>query len=289
MTSVKLAYLGHHKCATQFLVGVFRALAGSIGMRVLGSHLPSKPPGGFEREPRFALQRTEFIEAVKAGSYDFLIHINADRDLLHNMGGHEFRVVHVIRDPRDIVVSGYFSHLRSHPVSDANPWLGSHRDRLRSLSREEGLLAELDFCETYFERIGEWPYGDQRILECRFEDVVADGRAFFGRAMGWFGLPVLPGVGGYIRTWSAKMMSRLRAGPRRPGGVSSIVLDRELQRRSFERLAGRRRGSADPSSHYRKGMPGDWHNHFTRRVRDAFIERYGDLVVRLGYERSNDW
>ena len=58
----------------------------------------------------------------------------------------------------------------------------------------------------------------------------------------------------------------------------------------YEKLtAGRAKGAEDSKSHYRKGVGGDWVNHFTPALVDAFKERYGDLVVRLGYEADEDW
>jgi hypothetical protein len=36
-------------------------------------------------------------------------------------------------------------------------------------------------------------------------------------------------------------------------------------------------------------VAGDWRNHFTPRVADAFKQRYGDLLIALDYERGRDW
>lgn len=40
---------------------------------------------------------------------------------------------------------------------------------------------------------------------------------------------------------------------------------------------------------YRKGAVGDWHNHFTPRITDAFKEHAGDWLVQLGYEQDDNW
>jgi hypothetical protein len=52
---------------------------------------------------------------------------------------------------------------------------------------------------------------------------------------------------------------------------------------------GRERGSEDVGSHYRKGIAGDWVNYFTREHAEAFQDKFGDLVGRLGYEANADW
>jgi hypothetical protein len=50
---------------------------------------------------------------------------------------------------------------------------------------------------------------------------------------------------------------------------------------------GRRAGTEDTASHYRKGVAGDWVNHFTPEVAAAFEERFGDLPQKLGYNGSS--
>jgi hypothetical protein len=59
---------------------------------------------------------------------------------------------------------------------------------------------------------------------------------------------------------------------------------------SFEKLSrGRQRGQEDPSSFYRKGVAGDWKNHFSEEDRLVFKEEAGELLIRLGYEEDLDW
>ena len=62
-----------------------------------------------------------------------------------------------------------------------------------------------------------------------------------------------------------------------------------LKRYSFEALSGRKRGEVDHKSHYRKGVVGDWRNHFSELHRKAFKESTGTLLVDLGYESNSNW
>jgi lipopolysaccharide transport system ATP-binding protein len=62
-----------------------------------------------------------------------------------------------------------------------------------------------------------------------------------------------------------------------------------LANRFERRAAGRERGSEDARAHLRKGVAGDWREHFTDRVKDAFKARYGGLLVATGYEQDLDW
>jgi hypothetical protein len=56
-----------------------------------------------------------------------------------------------------------------------------------------------------------------------------------------------------------------------------------LARYSFKTLSGREPGQEDPGSKLRKGIAGDWRNHFTPAVRDVFVEVTSDLTTRIGY------
>jgi hypothetical protein len=53
---------------------------------------------------------------------------------------------------------------------------------------------------------------------------------------------------------------------------------------AFEKLThGRRLGDEDRTSLFRRGIPGDWHNHFNETDNARFLAIAGDLSSRLGY------
>ena len=180
----------------------------------------------------------------------------------------DFRMTRFIRDPRDLVVSGYFYHRQG-----AEPWCtlpnptkddwyfangvvpdglrkagGSYAMYLRSLSEEEGLLAELEFRQAHFASMSEWPDSDPRILLLRYEDVVADEVGSFRRMFVHYGLG---------------------------------ALERRLGRFFASRYSAARLQRKDP--HIRDPSSGQWRAHFTPRVRDAFESRWGKLIDQLGY------
>jgi hypothetical protein len=43
------------------------------------------------------------------------------------------------------------------------------------------------------------------------------------------------------------------------------------------------------SSTFRRGQPGSWREHFSEENKSLFKDVSGDLLLRLGYEGSNDW
>ncbi len=58
---------------------------------------------------------------------------------------------------------------------------------------------------------------------------------------------------------------------------------------SFERQTGRRPGEEDKRSFMRKGVVGDWCNHFSREAREIFNRYAGEALILLGYERDRAW
>jgi len=246
------------------------------------------------REP-FTTQLEQQRTMLAGGEYDFISIENADNEALSILDANRnYRGFHVIRDPRDIVVSGYFSHRYSHPVSaDRLPWQWAHRLRLESLPDiEDGLLAEIEYCATYFERLRAWNYHHPRILECRYEEMIRDPLQAFGQIFAFLEIPLAhPGAvlavgmaGGWLRhkLWGVCIQRFSRF----PEPLLRVILWRNSFRR---RSGGRRAGSEDTKHHYRKGIAGDWRNYFSPCVKDAFKACYPDLLITLGYEENNLW
>jgi len=72
-------------------------------------------------------------------------------------------------------------------------------------------------------------------------------------------------------------------------GARGVDVERIVDRHSFERVAGRRPGTEVRDSFLRKGVVGDWVNHFSPDARRAFARHAGDTLIRLGYEPDDAW
>jgi len=66
-------------------------------------------------------------------------------------------------------------------------------------------------------------------------------------------------------------------------------LDKIVARHSFEKLSGRRSGEQSTKSFLRKGIVGDWKNHFNLPARQKFDGYAGEWLVNLGYEADHNW
>ena len=72
--------------------------------------------------------------------------------------------------------------------------------------------------------------------------------------------------------------------------ISSEQLSKIIDDFSFQKLAnGRNPGIENQRSHYRKGIAGDWINHFKPQHIDYFKAHYNDVLLKLAYETTADW
>jgi hypothetical protein len=69
----------------------------------------------------------------------------------------------------------------------------------------------------------------------------------------------------------------------------NALIDDLVKRSSFRFYAGRDPGQEDRKRFYRKGIAGDWKNHFGDEEKRVFKDLAGDMLVRLGYEKDLAW
>lgn len=166
---------------------------------------------------------------------------------------------HVIRDPRDMVVSGYHYHRWSE-----EPWLHVPRDSLGGQTYQEalnafdeadGLSLEIREFASWSREMADWDYGRPETLELRYEDIMANEGEEFRRLFEHYGF--------------SERATRV--------GLE-VAANHSLTR------LGTREGS-----HMRSGKPGQWQDTFTEQHVALFKHLTGNLVVRLGYERDENW
>jgi len=276
-------FFAHHRSASSSTNDILRELSRYCGWRHVTVHNPAA----------YGHDLAEFCAWRRPGLLTFS---NASADQLADLP--DYRGVHLVRDPRDVLVSSYFSHRDSHPVAQW-PELRVHREELRLLDKEQGLLLEMDCRAPQFAELDSWQYRNPRVLEWKMEDLIQDPRGHFMELMDFWGIGSSGRVG--IRERLRPQYNRLAAAaerrlaiPRLPRWqarrVSAQQLEAVLAKHSFQQKSrGRSPGVSDAGHHYRAGMPGDWRQHFSATVTQRFKERFGALLVKLGYERGFDW
>ena len=174
-----------------------------------------------------------------------------------------YRAFSVVRDPRDLVVSKLFSQKFSHGV--ISDFIKTRREILSKMDDQEGIAFVLeDSMPMVIESLATWCEAtqDKNLRLLKYEDLVGPNQFDVFRELFDF-LDV--------RIPDANLISL-------------------LDKHSFERLAGGRpQGEEDQKSHYRKGTPGDWRNHFDESHREQTKTLMGEVLIQLGYEQDLDW
>ncbi|WP_117208436.1 hypothetical protein [Allorhizocola rhizosphaerae] len=282
------ALFGRHKAASTWARNILHEAAHTLGLKILTLHVPEQwaaydTPGDF----------------VKAENPDLLIMTNARQKEFETLP--PLRGINLIRDPRDIIVSGYFSHRNSHPEEISGvPWseLQEHRKQLLKLDKDAGLIAEIDFSRVFLDPMAEWNQNNPGVLEVRMEELTADPLSQWTKVFRHFDLLTDKSAWDMAHLAAVKWNLAARRGTPRPLARLRRVLPPTpmrrlpasymhdvLERFSFTRLtkSGRRIGEEDVNSHYRKGVAGDWRNHLTDQHLRYFRKVHGDLVEHLGY------
>jgi Sulfotransferase domain len=171
----------------------------------------------------------------------------------------EGRCFVVIRDLRDTLTSHYFSLKGTHAL-DKRGRVQTARDFLQTASKDDGLifLFERDL-ERLVKIQRSWLAAGEWVL--RYEDLIRND------------------VAGFTDLFLEKLQLSLH--PRE--------VQRAVEASRFETVYKRKLGEVDEKSHGRQGLPGDWKNHFSPRVRQEFHQRTGDLLVAAGYEQDASW
>ena len=186
---------------------------------------------------------------------------------LHRFATVPARTVYVVRDGRDIAVSYYFAYVRDlHlgflPSLEAfcpRPITAEHvRDNLPG------------FIRYLFERnrVSTIPY-DRHVLRAkrlglfsvRYEDLLSRGETALKSILSFLKEETVP-------------ETKIRAA---------------LDLHDFESVTGRKHGSEDEKAFVRKGIAGDWRNHFSAEAARTFQQHGGKALIEAGYETDASW
>ncbi|MGK7955891.1 MAG: sulfotransferase domain-containing protein [Crocosphaera sp.] len=278
-----LCFFGHHKCGTQWVQGVLREVSREMGLVYGHAYSAEKFKHNFES---FLKEKELDIFSYTNAKYEYV------KDFNH------FRGFHVIRDPRDIVVSAYYSHLYSHPVDNYDD-LKKEREILQKMSKDEGLIQEMEFNQRVFDDMENWNYTQDNVMEIKLEDLSQDSYGNFVDIFRFLGI-ISESRPTYQERWNHLLAITSRTTQTKLFG--NPVVDVSLKKIPYEialgiiyenrfqrKTKGRNVGEEDVKSHYRKGVAGDWKNHFNDEHIKLFKNKYGRLLIKLGYEKDENW
>ena len=156
--------------------------------------------------------------------------------------------VFLIRDPRDVLVSSYYSFGFAHTAAEGGPWCCVSGERSLPVEKtiNDYVLEAAPAVRNGFEKIGELSSACRRSVVLRYEDIIFDWERFAGDLTRYLdiGRPVLAGI-------------------RRQSGV-----------RKGERPFGSRCGS-----------PGCFRDKLLKPTVDALNTTFGEALERHGYHR----
>jgi sulfotransferase family protein len=208
---------------------------------------------GHKRTPQQALAWLDSLSPRDIAS----AHLFARPDAISRITSSAFIPYFIFRDPRDVVVSHVFyvtkmemRHVH-HAYYASLPDLAS-RLKVSILGRSNSDAEFPDIAARFAPYLG-W-LDQPSVMKIHFEDLIDDRTTTLNRILDRF-------------------LSRV-----------PLQAPRRLILAALE-------SSIDPerSPTFRSGKTGEWKKYFTDEHKEIFKDTAGDLLVRLGYEKDNDW
>lgn len=227
----------HHKTGTVWFNSIFKEIAFSYDLHYVKDKASTPPPGYdiyFQDHNRFDLAKIAT----------------------------DYRGLHIIRDPRDVLVSACYYHQKSD-----EPWLHLPQDEFGGQSYHQAINALPDLNAKFlFEmqnssgriinQMTSWDYDNPDFIEMKYEDLIEDvNLKLFHEIFSFLG-------------FSGKQIPRLL----------QIAWDNSL----FS-------GNKDGHKHVRSGASKQWPKHFNSVIKANFVDCFGDCLIKLGYEEDNNW
>ncbi|MEO1704787.1 MAG: hypothetical protein AAFR50_05535 [Pseudomonadota bacterium] len=186
----------------------------------------------------------------------------------------EARFLHVIRDPRDVLLSGLRYHLISGRGNEKflrqkrDEWGGkSYQNYLKALpTRRDQLLFEMSqkHDETLREMLT-WNYRHPHSVELNYEDLIEDVDCTLFR----------------------KSLEKI--------AVPGLDIDKAVEAYHAEALFGGKAAPENRDAHQNRHVSGEagrtaqWVHDLPRDVAEIYLERYGAALKTLKYEKNTKW
>lgn len=160
------------------------------------------------------------------------------------------KFVHLVRDGRDAAVSCWFHYQRVKPEQVAERWGGDFAAFLETSAQQWAQETAKGHAAA-----ARWP---ERVIELRYEDLLAAPEATLARLLEGLGVAA------------------------DEGAVADCLAAADFAKLS----GGRQTGEEDRGAFFRKGVAGDWREHFDDAMAARFSELAGDQLKAYGYEAT---
>lgn len=237
----------HHKTGTIWMRQVFNGLAKTLDIPIHGAY-------GMRAERR-----------IKDGERVILTQWSSKfHEVILNRP--DARFLHVIRDPRDVLLSGARYHLKAPEAGEE--FLHEPREDLAGKTYQQHLNFLSPGGQLRFEMrekhaltlqdMLDWDYTRPNTIEMRYEDLMQDieGR-LFGEALRDLGLPEFEVAQGKRIFWEQSL---------------------------FGGLADANKRSDRINLHVASGQVAQWRSKMPRALAEEYAARHGEALVGLGYE-----
>lgn len=244
--TLKIIHCSYHKCITNYYQKIFNNYFDSID-----------EPGEYKH---FKSELNSFLKF-------------SDKHLISSINNHYIdidprgrKISRFIRDPRDLVVSGYFYHKKGTEAwtKIIDPleadWMSVNgtlpRDLKRGesfsmllnrLEKDDGMIAQIEFRKKHFESMRLWP-DSKNVLLFKYEEILGRELEVFSQLARFYGFDA----------------------------QQEKVLLRFVDKYSVAKNIGK-------SPHIRNPEPSQWQKHFSPKVESFFNNLYEDIVIKYGY------
>lgn len=171
----------------------------------------------------------------------------------------ENAVFFVMRDPREMIISWYFSTKNNHLI-DKVSMMNVIRRKLNEKGKKEGLKYTIELFEWKgkFEVMRSWMDKDElsNVKIVKFEHLTRESFKSFKNLFHFLDIRI-------------------------PDDELKYLVDSY----SFESLTGRKKGEEDKHSHMRSGQSGSWRSHFDSDLMSFFESKANDIVNGYNYNK----
>jgi len=173
------------------------------------------------------------------------------------------RLLHLIRDPRDVIISAAHYHLTA-----KEPWLHWRRKEFGGLSYQQAIARQpTDMARYLFEMsnsarntiegMRQWDFGRPNALEYKYEEL-----------MGESGLPLMEYAFRHLGFEASEIATCVSV---------------------FRQSMLSNSPDTDRKGHVRSGVVQQWRMTYNLTLAEAFIAQFGNVLSQLGYEPDNSW